>query len=180
MNILVGYASAHGSTEEIARFMGRLLEAYDVKVTLSQLEDVQDVSSYDAFIVGSPIHAGMWLQAVSLFFERCGAQMAGKPAFLFITCIRVMEDDGREHALQYYVHHPTLEAVGITNDRIGVLAGKIDINAINWDERWLLSSNYDGTEGSKLVNHDYRDWQAIAGWTHGVAKMMGVKPALTS
>jgi menaquinone-dependent protoporphyrinogen oxidase len=174
MKLLVGYASAHGSTAEIAQFMARLLRAFDVEVTVADLNSVQDVGGYDAFIVGSAIHAGMWLQSVSLFFERFADVLKAKPVFLFITCIRVMEADGLEHALEYYVHQPTLEKVGI--DTVGVFAGRLAIGAIDWNERWVLASNYDGSEASKLVNHDYRDWQAIAAWTLQVTQQLQAKP----
>ncbi len=176
MNILIGYASAHGSTAEIAHFMGRLLRSYGVDVTVSSVEDVQSVDSYDVVILGSAIHGGMWLQPMSLFFERCGAALASKPTYLFITTIRVLEPEGRQHCLQYYLHRPTLEQAGIALDRVEVFSGKLDVDSINWDERWLLASSYDGTEASKHNRHDYRDWQAIAAWTHGIAKALQIEP----
>ncbi|MBE0688492.1 MAG: hypothetical protein IH587_00040, partial [Anaerolineae bacterium] len=109
MNVLVGYASAHGSTAEMAEFIGRLLRAYDVNVTVSALNDVQDCSDYDLFVLGSAIHAGMWLQEMSLFLERCADALKSHRTNLFITCIRVLEPNGVEHCLEYYVHQPTLE-----------------------------------------------------------------------
>lgn len=177
MNILVGYASAHGSTAEIAQFMGRLLEAYGARVTVAPVEEIHDLSGYDAIVLGSAIHGNMWLQALSLFLERFEAALTGKPTYLFITCIRVMETGGREHALQEYVYHPTLEKVGIALDKVGVLAGKIEINAISWDERWLLASNYDGSAGSKLVNHDYRDWASIGDWVLDLVRDLKLTPS---
>lgn len=177
MNILVGYASAHGSTAEIAQFMGRILQAYGAQVTVAPVGNIHDVSGYDAVVLGSAIHGNMWLQALSLFLERFEAALKTVPTYLFITCIRVMEPGGREHALQEYVYHPTLEKVGIELDKVGVLAGKIEINAISWDERWLLASNYDGSAGSKLVNHDYRDWAAIGAWILDVARDIKLTPS---
>ena len=150
MNILVCYASAHGSTAEIAQFMGRLLQAYGAQVTVLPVGEILDVSQYDAVVLGSAIHGNMWLQAMSLFLEHFESALKERPTYLFITCIRVMEAGGREHALHEYVYHPTLEKVGISLEKVGVLAGKIEINAISWDERWLLASNYDGSAASRL------------------------------
>jgi menaquinone-dependent protoporphyrinogen oxidase len=178
MKILVSYASAHGSTAEIAEFIGRLLTVLGAEVTVASASDVHDISTYDAVVVGSAIHANMWLQAMSQFLERFEVQLRERPTFLFITCIRVMETSGREHVLHEYLYHPTLEKIGVSPDAVGVLAGKIEINAISWEERWLLASNYDGTEASKLVNHDYRDWAAIGEWTMGIARALKLKPVL--
>jgi menaquinone-dependent protoporphyrinogen oxidase len=176
MNILVGYASAHGSTAEIAQFMGRVLQAYGAQVTVLPVGEIHDVNQYDAVVLGSAIHGNMWLQSLSQFLELFESALRERPTYLFITCIRVMELGGREHALQEYVYHPTLEKVGIPVEKIGVFAGKIEINAISWDERWLLASNYDGTAGSKLVNHDYRDWAAIGTWALGIARDLQLSP----
>ena len=87
-----------------------------------------------------------------------------------------MEAGGREHSLQYYLHFPTLEQANITLDHVEVMAGKLDVQSIDWDERWLLASNYDGSEASKHNRHDYRDWQAIATWTHNIAKALDIEP----
>lgn len=176
MNILVGYASAHGSTAEIAMFIGRVLQACGAEVTVASVSDVQSIDPYDAVIVGSAIHGNMWLQSCSLFLERFAAQLKTKQVFMFITCIRVMEPGGREHAIQDYVYHPMLEKVGIDLQSLGVLAGKIEIGAISWDERWLLASNYDGSAASKLVNHDYRDWTAVGTWALETAQALKLKP----
>ncbi len=176
MNILISYASAHGSTAEIAHFIGRVLQAYDSHVTIASASEVQSVESYDAVVVGSAIHGNMWLQSCSQFLERHAEALKTKRTIMFITCIRVMEPGGREHALEEYVYHPMLEKVGIALDTLGIFAGKIEIGAISWDERWLLASNYDGSAGSKLINHDYRDWAAIGAWAHQVAATLGLQP----
>lgn len=175
MKILIGYASPHGSTRQIAEFMARLLRAYDIEVDVVALANVDDVAPYDAVIVGSAIHASMWLQEVSLFFDRCGEAAKGK-THLFITCIRVLEQGGREHCLEEYVHHATLEAEAIPLEGVGVFPGKLDVTGLNWDERWLLASNYDGTEASKHAYHDYRDWHLVSQWTHNVAQQLALKP----
>ncbi|MEL6527222.1 MAG: flavodoxin, partial [Chloroflexota bacterium] len=52
-HILIVYASPHGSTADIAIFMGRLLQAYDTQVTVLHADDVESVAPYDAFILDS-------------------------------------------------------------------------------------------------------------------------------
>jgi menaquinone-dependent protoporphyrinogen oxidase len=176
MKILIGFASAHGSTRQIADFIGRVLRAYNVDVTVAALSNIDDASGYDAVILGSPIHAGMWLQDMSLAFERLMPQIVGK-AHLFITCIRVMEENGREVCLQDYLYHPTLKQAAIPLEAVGVFAGKLEVSTLSWNERWLLASNYDGTEASKHAYHDYRDWAAIASWTTAIAARLALKPS---
>jgi menaquinone-dependent protoporphyrinogen oxidase len=176
MKALIAYASAHGSTAEVAQFLGRILQTYDVEVTVASAHDVTDVSDYDFVVIGSPIHAGMWLQDTSLFLERFAETLASKPSHLFITCIRVMDSDGLAHVLKEYVHHPTLNNLHI--EEVAAFAGKLESSQINWDERWLLSSMYDGKRtGAAMLDHDYRDWQAIAAWGHKIAAGLKLKPS---
>jgi menaquinone-dependent protoporphyrinogen oxidase len=176
MNILIGYASAHGSTAEIAQFMGRVFETFGAQVTTAPVSEVHDISNYDAVVVGSAIHANMWLQPFSIFLEQFADALSSKPTHLFITCIRVMEPGGRAHALRDYLYLPMLAKIGVSVEKVAVMAGKVEINAISWDERWLLASNYDGSAGSKLVNHDYRDWAAIGTWAMSIAAELKLKP----
>src|SRR5687768_15627525 len=72
MKVLIAYASMHGSTEEAARFIKRILDAFNLDVTVAAVQDVESVTNYDAFILGSAIEGGMWLHEMSIFMERFG------------------------------------------------------------------------------------------------------------
>lgn len=178
MKALVAYASAHGSTAEIAAFIQRTLAAYGVDATLASAETVEAVWEYDLLIFGSAVHDGMYLHGMSQLLERCKADVAKKPFYFFITCIRALEDDGAQYARSEYVHTPTMKALGVRD--IAVFAGKLDISTISWNERWLLASRYDGSEMSKHLNHDYRDWGKIGAWVHHLLKELGVSPTFSA
>jgi menaquinone-dependent protoporphyrinogen oxidase len=175
MKVLIAYASAHGSTEETARFIKRILDAFNLNVTVAAVQDVESVAEYDAFILGSAIEGGMWLHEMSIFMERFGREIAAKPSYLFITCIRVLEPDGYEHALKYYIHHNTIERLHIEN--IAVFAGRLNIERIDWNERWLLAVQYDGAVIPGYQNRDFRDWNAIALWALSIASNLHAIPA---
>lgn len=164
--ILIAYASVHGSTGEVAEFIGKVLQEHDFDVTVRSVDAVTSVKEYDAFILGSAIHAGMWLTPMSVFFEKFEDQMIGKPVYFFMTCIRVLEPDGRQHALANYVHHETMEKLGVR--AIGVFAGKLTWDEIDLQERWMLSLRYDGVEVPGVRNDDFRDWNAIRAWAVNV------------
>jgi menaquinone-dependent protoporphyrinogen oxidase len=174
MKILVAYASAHGSTAEVAAFIGRQLQTYSVEVDCAPVESINNIQMYDAVIVGSPIHDGMWLQSMSLFLERLAAQLATKPVYLFITCIRVLEEGGYHHALNNYLHVLTLKKINVRDTT--AFAGKLKLDTIDWNERWLLTLRYDGSELPQHLNVDYRDWYTIASWANKVALNLKLKP----
>ena len=167
MKILVAYASAHGSTAEVAEFIGKELAHRDFDVTVSNVMDVQSVTPYNAFILGSAIHAGMWLTDMSQFLDRFQNDIKDAPVAFFITCIRILEPNGYDHVLREYVNHRVLDRMNVK--RLTAFAGRLDLDNVDWEERWTLAARYDGLEPPGSYNSDFRDWDAIRAWTTKVA-----------
>jgi menaquinone-dependent protoporphyrinogen oxidase len=174
MKILVAYASAHGSTGEVAQFIGRILSTYNAEVTVANVVDVQSVEGYDAYVLGSAIHAGLWLQEMCVFTERFEDTLAQKPSYFWISCLRALEDDGRKHALKYYFDNKLLESFDLRKQ--AVFTGKLNVNAIARHEQWFLVANYDGKLNTGNINQDYRDWQVIAAWANSIAEDLELQP----
>lgn len=162
MKLLIAYASGHGSTAEVAEFMGGVFKERAFDVTVSDVEHIQSVTDYDAFILGSPIYGGMWLSPFSKFLEKFKAELKTRPVYIWIMCIRVLEPDGLEHALKEYVHQSTLHEIGVRDT--AVFAGKLNLAEIDWNERWTLAARYDGDALPGSRNDDYRDWNTIRNW----------------
>lgn len=174
MKLLVTYASPHGSTAEMAAFVGRAMQPFDVDVVVQHADDVHDISEYDAFMIGSAIHSSMWLPSISRFMFRFEKELSQKPIFMFLACVIVLEEGGREKAREHYVWKEALERLNIPLDNIKFFAGKLDWSRISGDERWLISVRYEGKELPSRSQADYRDWQRIAAWTHEVAHELGL------
>src|SRR5690349_17833280 len=113
MKILVVYATKHGSTAEVAEFIGQVFREHDIDTTVNRVENIQSVEGYDAFVLGSPVYASLWLTEMSQFLERFESQLSKKPVYYWMNCIRVLEPDGREHALKEYVYTPMMEKIGV-------------------------------------------------------------------
>jgi menaquinone-dependent protoporphyrinogen oxidase len=83
MTILVAYATAHGSTREIAQQVGGRLADDGFHTEVRPITDEVDLGRYDAIVVGSAVHGGDWLPEASEFLRTRGAELAGKPTWLF-------------------------------------------------------------------------------------------------
>ena len=171
MKILVGYASAHGSTAEIAQEIGKVLAEYQYTVTVADVAEVTAVDDYDGFILGSPIHAAMWLTEMSQFLSRFNDQLAVKPFYFYITCIRVLEADGMEHVIKEYVNHAVLNRLHVRETT--AFAGKMTLQDVDWDERWTLAARFDGQNPAGSYNSDFREWDKIRQWARHVADGLG-------
>lgn len=168
--ILVAYASVHGSTAEVAEEIGRVIRNRELDVTVAAVEAVESIEGYDIFILGSAIHAGMWLSEMSQFLERFGEALGDHPIYFFMTCIRVLEPDGYEHCVEEYVNHDVLDQFNIRE--IKPLAGKLEMSAVDWDDRWTLAARYDGERPPGSYNNDFRDWNAIRTWASNLADQL--------
>lgn len=83
MKVLVAFASKYGSTRTIAEgIAGRLREAgHDAQA--QQVTTVGDISSYDAFVIGSAAYIGHWLKDATAFVRQNALLLAGRPTWLF-------------------------------------------------------------------------------------------------
>jgi menaquinone-dependent protoporphyrinogen oxidase len=81
--ILVGYASAHGSTREIAERIGVRLEAEGLAVATVPMNQEVSVANYEAAVLGSAIHGGEWLPEAAEFLRRNAAALGARPVWLF-------------------------------------------------------------------------------------------------
>lgn len=176
MKILVAYATVHNSSAEVAEFIGRVLRTYDasVEVDVRNVREVTNLADYDVYILGSAIHGGMWLREMSIFTRQNRDQLAKHPAFFWITCIRALEDDGRDYARQYYFDPEIVKALQVRDT--AVFTGKLRTDAITREELWYLAAHYDGRQTPGIIKDDFRDWGTIAAWAHSIAKNIGLRP----
>ncbi|NWG16331.1 MAG: hypothetical protein HXY41_06815 [Chloroflexi bacterium] len=167
MNVLIGYASAHGSTAEIAEFMGGIFKERGYKVTVAGVETINLIGHFDVIILGTAIHSGTWLPKMVDFMTTFQEPLAEKPVYLWINCIRVMEAHGYEYAIEYYMVHDLLKSLNVRD--IAAFAGKLDLQNVDWNERWTLAARYDGATWPSNFNGDFRDWDKIRAWCEKVA-----------
>ena len=81
--VLVGAASRHGSTDELARAIGSVVAGYGLSVEVRRLEDVETVDPYDALVLGSAVYMGSWLKVARRFVEQHGEGIRSRPTWLF-------------------------------------------------------------------------------------------------
>jgi menaquinone-dependent protoporphyrinogen oxidase len=83
MKVLVTAASKHGATAEIASVIGAILEAEHIDVDVRPPEEVEQVATYDAVVLGSGVYAGHWLKPARQFVERHEEDLRERLLFVF-------------------------------------------------------------------------------------------------
>src|SRR5947209_4020285 len=94
MSVLVTYATAKGSTREIAERIAKRLETL-VTAECLPVNEVRTAStpSYSAIIVGSAIHVGSWLGPARHFIHSNAAALEAKPVWAFSVGMPPQEVD---------------------------------------------------------------------------------------
>jgi menaquinone-dependent protoporphyrinogen oxidase len=86
MRALVAYASANGSTREIAEVIAAALAEAGPDVDLRSVEDVATLSGYGAVVVGSPIIDTAWLPEARSFLKDHRTELTPLSVWLFSVC----------------------------------------------------------------------------------------------
>lgn len=83
MHILVGYATAHGSTRGVADRLAAGLGRARLTTDTRPLDVVDDADAYDAFILGSAVHNQSWLDPAKDFVRDNLELLGPRPVWLF-------------------------------------------------------------------------------------------------
>lgn len=169
--VLVAYASKYGSTAEIAERVGDVLRRAGADVTVAPADQVADVTSYGAVILGSGVYAGHWLKEAVAFLEHNEAALAARPVWLFSS-----GPTGEGDPVEIMGGWRFPQGQQAVADRIGprdiaLFHGNIDVDALHLGDRLIIKA-------VKAKGGDFRDWMAIAAWASKIAEQLAqMRPA---
>ena len=84
--ILIAYTTQSGSTDEVAQVLAQELGRNGAVVEVKRLEEVVDLSSYQAVVVGAPMILG-WHRAAQTFLKKPKQALAQKQTAYFATAM---------------------------------------------------------------------------------------------
>jgi menaquinone-dependent protoporphyrinogen IX oxidase len=117
--------------------------------------------------LGSAIHHGLWLREMTAFVQRYRDTLNHKSVYVWLTCIRVLEEDGYDHVLTHYFRPELMRNIPVKG--VTAFAGRLDLKEIDWSQRWTLGLQYDGAKTPENLRGDYRDWKAIRAWVQQIS-----------
>ena len=83
VKVLIGHASAHGSTVEIAQRIAGVLEQEGLAVDVLPISQLGGLEGYDAAVLGSAIHQQAWLPEAMAFIQGHANELVARPVWLF-------------------------------------------------------------------------------------------------
>lgn len=164
--ILVAYASATGSTVEVAAAIGESLGAYPAAIDVRPVRDNPRIEEYQAIVIGSPVHFGKWLSEAIDFIKANQDALKRIPVALFCVHITNLGDDAasRQNRLAFLNNvRPLANAV-----YEGYFAGRF-----NRRGAFLLLP---GLLARFVPTLDFRNWDKIRIWADNLYPRL-IQPA---
>ena|SRR5471030_771905 len=158
MRVLVAVASKHGATREIAESLGRALAERGVNVEVRALDEVVDLSGYDAVVLGSAVYMGRWLEPARAFVDAHADELAGRPTWLFIS--GPIGYPPKPYPGKAVELDALLDKVRPREHKL--FAGKVDTSKLSFPERTAMRA-------VRARAGDDRDWEAIEAWAASIA-----------
>ena len=171
MKVLVAYASRLGSTEVIAKRIAARLRGDGLAATAHDLGTPTSPGDYDAFVIGSAVYAGHWLDVATEFAHEHSTLLARLPVWLFSSgplggaeasrAAVPAEIRGLEVALRANEHR--MFAGAFARDTV-------DDGGFGVGERFIARRF--------VPQGDFRDWPAIDAWADEIARELHVSPVV--
>ena len=162
MVVLVAYASKHGSTQGIAERIAEKLRQLDKEAESRPVEAINDLRSYQAFVIGSAVYYGSWLKEATEWVHRNQAVLSHHPVWLF--SVGPLGTEAQDDEQQPKEMAQFQQAIAPREQRI--FYGALDPSRLSFAERVLVKA----VEAPK---GDFRDWQAIEAWAANIARDLG-------
>jgi len=160
--ILVTYASATGSTVDVAAEIGKTLGAGGFSVDVKPLKEKPQADGYQAVLIGSAVQNGNWLPEAVEFVKTNQQALGHVPAALFCVHIRNLGDDetSRQNRLAYLKEvRPLIESVDEA-----FFAGRFDRRGATLMLPGLLARF--------VPPLDFRNWKKIRAWAESIHPLL--------
>ena len=170
MLILVGYASKHGATGEIAERIAEILTLAGQHAEARPVQQAGDLGGYEGFVIGSAAYSAHWLKDATAFVMSNRDLLADRRVWLFSsgplgtgatdakgvdlrTTAEPKEIPGLREAIHPRDHH--------------VFFGALDPGRLTFAEKTLRKLP---AARAMMPEGDFRDWTEVEVWARNIAQ----------
>lgn len=171
--VLIAYASFCGTTGGVGEAIGEVLCKKGATVDVRLVKNVNDMSSYDAAVIGSAVRSSAWWPQAIKFVKENKVILSKIPVAYFLTCLALYKDTEASRKVARSYMEPVLNAVpSVKPVDMGFFSGALDYSKLNMVYRMVMKSKM---KKQGVPEGDFRDWKAIRSWAEGLhAPLLGV------
>jgi menaquinone-dependent protoporphyrinogen oxidase len=165
MTVLVGYASKHGSTLEIADVIAEELSQHGLKAVALPIDGRIRFTGFSAAILGSAVYMGKWMAEARDVIDQHHTELGQMPVWLFSS--GPLGDPEKAPGLDEAYVDELVTAAHAREHRL--FFGKLDPGGLGLGEK--LAVRVVGAPKG-----DFRDWESIRGWAGQIAAELAAVP----
>ena len=170
--VLVAYASFCGSTGGVAEAIGQVLCDRGATADVRLVKNVNDISLYDAVIIGSAVRSSSWWPEAIDFVEMNKETLSRMPVAYFLTCLALYKDNEGSRKVAKGYMDPVLNAVpAVQPVDMGFFCGALDYSKLNMMYRMVMKSKM---KKRGVPEGDFRNWETIRSWAGGLHAPLGI------
>ena len=184
IKVLVVYGSRHGGTRGIAERVGEVLRSDGLDAVVTAADKSADVDTADAFVVGSGVYMGRWLNEPMDFLRRYRDAIAARPTWIFSS--GPLPGSSKEDKDV----DPVTNALGPTEGPGSGGRRKLEelLSAIQPRDHAVFTGAFDPSDPPKAFSErvvrlmpiassvlppgDFRDWDSIEAWAKEIAQAL--------
>jgi menaquinone-dependent protoporphyrinogen oxidase len=159
VRVLVTAASRHGATHEIAAAIAVGLARRGIEAESRPLEELAALDGYDAYVIGSAVYVGRWLDPARELVESQAGGLASRPVWLFSSGPLGPPDKLKPEGDPVDVAGLAGRVRAIDHR---VFAGRLDRKLLSFGEKAVVVA-------VRAPEGDFRDWDAIDGFAADIA-----------
>ena len=149
-DVLIVYASKHGSTEQVARGIGEKLRGLGLTTTIEPAGEVDDLNGFRSVVLGGSIYMGRWHHDAKAFLKRHRDALDHLPFAVF--ALGPGKDTPEDfEASRHQLEHALEKTPGLEPRAVAVFGGVIDPEKLHFPF-------------SHKRQTDLRDWTEIRSW----------------
>jgi menaquinone-dependent protoporphyrinogen oxidase len=163
MDVLVGHATAHGSTRQFAERMAAELRRAGLTARARPMAEVDDADAYEAFVLGSAVHSQRWLTPARAFLRDNRDLLGMRPVWIFSVGMPAALRGPWKRLVTKEI--PVIERdlpAGLAYRGHRLFSGVLTPTQLPHTGRIFFR-----VVGGRFG--DYRDWDAIDAWTAEIA-----------
>ena len=163
MKVLVTYGSRRGSTAEIAQAIAAVLRTEGCQVDAVPAGQIEDLTGYDAIVVGGALYAQRWHRDARRWVARHAEELRARHVWMFSS--GPIGDPATQG------EPPAVRQVARLAARVNARGHKTFGGRLAPDAKGLIASAM-----AKRWAGDWRDWDAIRSWSVQIAHELAIAP----
>jgi menaquinone-dependent protoporphyrinogen oxidase len=164
-NILVAYATSHGSTQEIANVIAETLRSNGLTVELRTLRSVQSLEGYRGLVIGAPLYMFRWHNDARSFIKKYQKTLNSLPVAVFAGGPfgeQSSPQDWQEVSDKF--NQELASFTGFKPCTVEIMGGKFDPSHLHFPWNWVPALR-------SMPASDLRDWDKIRAWASGLTPL---------